>query len=77
MSLARVGVLPGAERHEQFTIRIESEIPMHHRGEANLADARELEAVIGLHAVGHIGIDTLQSAPDLVHVIRPQAVHKM
>lgn len=50
---------------------------MHHRGEANLADARELEAVIGLHAVGHIGIDTLQSAPDLVHVIRPQAVHKM
>ena len=76
-TVTEIGTMDTAKGGKTTTIRIESEIPMHHRGEANLADARELEAVIGLHAVGHIGIDTLQSAPDLVHVIRPQAVHKM
>ena len=40
-----IGVLPSAERHQQFAVLIEGEIAVHHGGEADASHAGELFAV--------------------------------
>ena len=75
--LMGIGVLPGAERHEQFAVLVEGQIAVHHGGEADVADAGEFFAVGGLHVVGHLGVGGLQPLPDLLERVAPQAVLQM
>ena len=77
MRLVGVGVLPGAERHEQFAVLVERQIAVHHGRESDVADVGELLAVGGLHVVGHLGVGGLQALPDLLDGVAPQAVLQM
>ena len=74
MSFGGVGVLPGAERHQQFAGLVECEVTVHHGGEADVADVRELLAIGGLDVVGHGGVSGLQTAPDLLGGVAPQTI---
>ena len=47
---------------------------MHHGGEADVADVRELLAIGGLDVVGHGGVSGLQTAPDLLGGVAPQTI---
>ena len=74
---ARHGVLPGAERHQQFAGLVECEVTVHHGGEADVADVRELLAIGGLDVVGQGGVSGLQTAPDLLGGVAPQTIFQM
>ena len=50
---------------------------MHHGGEADVADVRELLAIGGLDVVGHGGVSGLQTAPDLLGGVAPQTIFQM
>ena len=77
VSFGGVGVLPGAERHQQFAGLVECEVTVHHGGEADVADVRELLAIGGLDVVGHGGVSGLQTAPDLLGGVAPQTIFQM
>ena len=72
-----VGVLPGAERHQQFAIFAEGEVAVHHGGEADASHAGELFAVSVFDIFGERHVCGLQPGPDFFLRIAPQAVFQV
>ena len=73
----RVGVAPGAERDEQGAVRVERQVPVHHRRESQCADAGEGHAVGALY-IGHQARDGgLEASPDRVFGVGPEAVDEL
>ena len=69
-----VGVLPGAERHEQLAVLVKGKIAVHHGGEADMSDSRELLTVCGFHILSHRRVCGLQTLPNLFLGVAPQTV---
>ena len=72
-----VGVLPGAERHEQFAGLVEGEVAVHHGGEADVPHVGQPFAIGGLDVAGHPGVCGLQTLPDFLLGVAPQPVLEM
>ena len=75
--LAGDGVLPGAERHEERSGLVEGQVAVHHRGDAEGADALKGHAVGGGHVGGEVRVRGPQARPDGVVVVGPLAVDEL
>ena len=73
----RVGVAPGAERNQQGAVRVERQVPMHHRRESESADAGQGCAVASLDVGHQAGDCALESVPDRLFGVCPQAVDEL
>ena len=71
--LARGGVLPGPEGHQQLTGRVEGHVAVHHGGETHRAHSLQRDAVAGLHIRRQVRVRGLQPRPDRVDVVGPES----
>ena len=59
--LPRRRVAPRPERDEQFVVRVEREVAVHHRGHADGAERLRLHVVASSHVGDEVGIRRLES----------------
>ena len=70
------GVAPGAEFAELAAVFVKGQVAMHHGGNAKAGELGELRAVLCFYVRFERGVGILNAAPDVVHMIGPNAVFK-
>ncbi len=75
--VARRRVAPGAERNEQLAVGVEREIAVHHRRDADRGEGGGLDVVAVPHIGDEVGVGRLQSGPDILERVRPDAVDEL
>ena len=73
-SFARHCVAPGAELRQLLPFRVEDEITVHHRGNADAAKLFKRHAIFFTHVALQFRIRALHARPYVVQMIRPHAV---
>ena len=67
-------VPPGAERHQQLPLDVQGYVPVHHPAQAHGRDGLQLQGVAGAHVLDERRVAGGQALPDVLHVVRPDAV---
>ena len=67
-------VAPGPERDQQVALSVEDHVAVHHPAEAHGSHGRELQRVAGAHVLDQRGVACSQALPDVLHIVRPDAV---
>ena len=73
-SLLRDRIPPCAERHHQLVLPVKRHIPVHHGAEPDGPEFCQLLAVLRLHILCQLPIAVLQSRPDILQTVSPDAV---
>ena len=73
----RVGVPPGAEGNEQAALLVERHVPVHHRADADGAEALDLHVVLLADVGAEVGVALLEAEPDEFLAVGPEAVHEL
>ena len=76
-SLARVGVAPGAEGHQDLLLLVEGHVAVHHSREADGGQTLNLAVVLFLHVFAQLGIAVLQAIPDGLGAVGPESVDEL
>ena len=70
---ASVRVAPRAEGREQAIVRVEGEVAVHHRGDADRTVGRGGDVVAFAHVGDQGGVGALQAGENLIEAVGPQA----
>ena len=72
--LLRHGISPGAEGRKQTALPVKGHIAVHHAGKTHTANGSKLHTVFLLHFPGQLPIAALESLPDVLQTVGPDAV---
>ena len=75
--LAGIGVAPSAERYQNLLLLVECHVPVHHGADADGGQLLQFNAVLALDVGTQLRVAVLQSCPNVVYAVSPQAVHKL
>ena len=70
-------VAPGAERHQQLAVRVEGQVPVHHRRNADRTDGLQPHAVALLRIGDQLRVRGADAGPDVVERVGPDAVAEL
>ena len=71
------GISPGAEGNENLPILAKGHIAVHHGTETNSSQIYHLYAVLFLYIFCHLSVGILQTVPDHIDPVCPDAVYQL